>query len=305
MTAPRIIVHGGAWAIPDALVTAHREGCRRAAELALAILRDGGLAEDAVEAAVIAMEDDETFDAGRGSFLNRDGDVELDAAFMEGRALQVGAVAAVRDIANPIRLARMVMESEHVLLVGEGATRFGLDHGMERCPPDWLIIPREVAFWRHQHAEAEAGALDALRAWRSDTVGAIALDDSGHFAAAVSTGGRPYKLPGRVGDVPCTGAGFYVDDEVGAALSTGDGEAIARIVMAKRAVDALAQGEAPQEATRGVIDYLYQRVGGHAGIILMSRDAGHKTDGMGCAFNTTRMARAWNEGGRIVAAVNR
>lgn len=237
MTDPAMAVHGGAWAIPDELVAAHLSGCREAAAVGYGLLLAGSSAEDAVEAAVRLMEDDETFSAGRGSYLNRDGHVELDAAFMEGRDLHVGAVAAVRDVANPVLLARKVMESDHVFLVGEGASRFAHACGLPLCDPARLVIAREVAAWRVHSSELGA----ALDPWgRSDTVSAIALDASGHLPVATSTGGRPYKLPGRVGDVPCVGSGFYADDRLGAALSTGEGEAIVRPVLAKRVVDSLA-----------------------------------------------------------------
>ena len=294
MSRPVIIVHGGAWAIPDSLCAAHREGCRRAAKVGLRLLRSGHSAEDAVEEAVRHMEDNETFDAGRGSFLNRDGLVELDAAFMEGSHLNVGAVAAVRDIANVVSLARLVMNSEHVFIVGDGATRFATDHGMSRCDPERLVISRELEAWRAYREQQ--GPSDP---WgHSDTVGAIALDASGHLAAAVSTGGRPFKYPGRVGDVPCVGAGFYADDTLGAAVSTGEGEAILRVVMAKRAVDGLASGETRQVAT-DTIDHLYRRLGGHARLIMLDPEGNAS-----CSFNTSRMARAWSRDGVVLAAVD-
>lgn len=291
---PRIIVHGGAWAIPDELVEAHREGCRRAVEVGLAAFARGGDAADAVEAAVRVMEDDEIFDAGRGSFLNLDGVVELDAGFMEGTCLNVGAVAGVRDIANPITLARRVMEGEHVFIIGEGASRYAETHGMARCDQARLVVPRELATW-HRYQETR----DLGEPWGArDTVGAIARDAAGHIVAGVSTGGRPLKLPGRVGDVPCAGCGFYADDAVGAAVSTGEGEAILRIVMAKRAVDQLAEGGVPDDVARATIDYLSRRVQGRAGVILL--DAQGR---VGSAFSTGRMARAWNDGSTIISRV--
>ena len=142
---PSIVVHGGAWAIPDALVDAHAEGCRHAAEIGYGLLVDGACGEDAVETAVRSMETDDTFDAGVGSFLNRDGYVELDAGFMEGRDLNVGGVAAVRDVLHPVTLARRIMESDHVLLVGPGASQFATHRGIPRCDPAELVVPREVA----------------------------------------------------------------------------------------------------------------------------------------------------------------
>jgi len=295
MIDPVIVVHGGAWDIPDNLVEAHDAGCAEAARRALAVLVANGCAEDAVQAAVASMEDDPIFDAGRGSFLNQDGIVELDAAIMDGAQLQVGAVAAVQDIANPIVLARMVMTSPHAFLVGEGASRYAENHGMARCLPDRLVVGREVAAW-----EAYAGQNGDGDPWgHSDTVGAIALDARGHLAAAVSTGGRPYKLAGRVGDVPCAGCGFYADDAVGAAVSTGEGEAILRVVLAKRATDRMASGLSAESAAKEAIGYLWQRIGGHAGLITLDRRGR-----VGCTFNTARMARAWSQGERVFTAVD-
>jgi len=292
----RIIVHGGAGNIPDELVGAYRAGCARAAEAGWRILRAGGSAEDAVEAAIRLMEDDEAFDAGRGSVLNTDGEVEMDAAIMEGRDLNVGAVAGVRDIANPITLARRVLESEHVLLIGEGASRYAVERGLARCDPAGLIVPRERE--RLARYLAERGAPPAGAAGH-DTVGAAALDAQGRLAAGVSTGGRAFKRPGRVGDAPCVGCGLYADDALGAAVSTGEGEAIIRAVLAKRAVDALAGGGSPDLVARVVIEHLHRRTAGHAGIIILD-----KRGRVGCHFNTARMARAWNEDDAIIAQVD-
>jgi beta-aspartyl-peptidase (threonine type) len=259
------------------------------------ILRDGGSAEDAVEAAIRVMEDDEAFDAGRGSHLTQAGVVSLDAGFMEGARLQLGAVAGLRDIANPITLARRVMESEHAFLIGEGASQFAESHGMRRCDPRDLVAPRE---WQDLQALRRAAA-SASGGIVSDTVGAIAMDATGHLAAGVSTGGRKFAIAGRVGDVPCVGSGFYADDAVGAAVSTGEGEQILRIVMAKRAVDALATGQHPRQVAEVVISYLGQRVGGRAGIILI--DAQGR---LGQAYSTRRMGRAWQNGEEIVSLVD-
>jgi L-asparaginase / beta-aspartyl-peptidase len=284
---PVIAIHGGAGDIPDSLVAGHEQGVRRAADIGLEILQRRGSAEDAVEAAIRYLEDDETFDAGRGSFLNQDGEIELDASFMEGHALEAGAIAGVRDIANPISLARLVMNSEQVFYVGEGASRFAEQHGMQRCTRERLLVPRELALW-----EELKGAV------KGDTVGAVALDYRGHLAAGTSTGGRPFKPAGRVGDVPCIGAGLYADDQLGATSSTGEGEFIIRVVMAKWAVDHLAGGRDPQWVTREAIQHLYDRVKGEGGLIMIDR-----LGRVGCCFNTRRMSRAWSVGTQIIAQV--
>lgn len=294
---PTIVVHGGAGAIPDELVEPFRRGCRRAAEIGMGILTRGGTAEDAVEATICFMEDDDAFDAGRGSFLNADGVIEMDAGLMEGADLQVGAVAGVCDIAHPITLARRVMESEHVFIIGEGASRFAVAQGMERCGIERLAVEREIRAWQ----EYRQSRAEPTRWPVSDTVGAVALDVTGHLVAGVSTGGRPFKLPGRVGDVPCPGCGYYADDAVGAAASTGEGEAILRVVMARGALERMAAGCTPQEAADACIADLARRTGGQAGIIVLDPQGR-----VGIAFNTPRMGRAWWSGrtGELCVAVN-
>ncbi|NIV38920.1 MAG: peptidase T, partial [Anaerolineae bacterium] len=221
------IVHGGAGDIPAELHEAHLQGVRRAVEAGWELLETGGSAMDAVEVAITIMEDDEAFDAGRGSFLNADGQVELDAGFMDGTGLQVGAVASVQFIQNPIQLARTVMEkSKHVLLVGQGAQRFAHKMGFASCALTDLAVPREFERWQKTLFGKTSSAREVSNL-PSDTVGCVALDRAGHIAAGTSTGGTPNKMPGRVGDVPMVGCGFYADDQIGGASSTGEGENIA------------------------------------------------------------------------------
>ncbi|MCU0503099.1 MAG: isoaspartyl peptidase/L-asparaginase, partial [Anaerolineae bacterium] len=229
-----IIVHGGAWDIPAELQAEHVAGCRAAAEAGWAVLAAGGSALDAVEAAVRVMEDHPVFDAGRGSHLNRDGEVELDAGMMDGRTLMAGAVASVTRIANPISLARRVLhDSEHVFLVGAGAERFAQDAGIPLCRPADLVIERERRLW-------EDGGRTTFGSGAADTVGAVALDGAGNLAVGNSTGGTMYKHPGRVGDTPIIGCGLYADNLSGAAACTGWGEQIMKTVLAKTAVDQIA-----------------------------------------------------------------
>src|SRR5579862_6275154 len=154
-TNPVLVVHGGAWAMPDDMVEAHIRGVRNAISAGWSVLARGGSALDAVEQAVVIMEDDETFDAGRGSFLNRDGKVQLDALIMEGATLRAGGVGCVERILNPVRAARKILsESPHVYFVAEGAERFAAEHGVKLCKNEDLIIPREVARLREYKAEA-------------------------------------------------------------------------------------------------------------------------------------------------------
>lgn len=289
---PAIIVHGGAWDIPQDAHQAHRQGTLRAVEAGWAMLAAGGTAMDAVEAAIVVMEDDETFNAGRGSFLNAEGQVELDAGCMHGAALQVGAVAGVQFIQNPIRLARAVMEkSEHVLLVAQGAQRFAQRKGFPACNLTDLAVPREFERWQKLLYDRTYSARQSF-VRPADTVGCVALDQAGHLAAGTSTGGTPNKMPGRVGDVPMVGCGFYADDELGGASSTGWGESIAKVLLARLVLHCLQELDNPQTAAQTAIQVLADKVSGLGGIILLSRDGRP-----GCHYNTPHMAHAYQVAG--------
>jgi beta-aspartyl-peptidase (threonine type) len=301
---PSLIVHGGAWAVPDASKEACQTGCRAALAAGWKILEDGGSALDAVEAAIVALEDNPEYDAGTGSHLNRDGHVSLDAIVIDGRTLRSGAVAAVERIRNPIRLARKVMEaSHHMLLAGAGAERFALENDILLCRPEELIVDRERRAWKlcrkfgHRrefhdpallfspgYAERLAATPAQEPAPSAGTVGAIAIDREGHLFAGTSTGGTCCKVPGRVGDSPIIGCGCYADEPVGGVSCTGQGEAIMKIVMAKTAVELLRAGRSAQEAAREAIRILTQRTGGTGGLILLDR---HGAPGF--AFNTPHM----------------
>ncbi len=289
---PSLIVHGGAWNIPDEAVADCRAGCRRALEAGWEILERGGTALDAVEAAIVVLEDDPTFDAGVGSHLNRDGRVELDAILMDGVTLKAGAVAAVERVRNPIRLARKVLEScEHMMLVGAGAEQFAVEQGLLLCRPEDLVIERERLAW--SRCVGTAGHQSEFHVHQPGTVGAVALDRQGGLVAGTSTGGTCCKRPGRVGDSPLIGCGCYADVEAGGASCTGWGEAIMKIVMAKTTVDLLRQPPAgishsaniPQAIAEACVRLLAERVQGRGGLILLDRDGRP-----GFAFNTARMA---------------
>jgi len=258
---PTIIVHGGAGANP-AEAGDFRQGVRDAALAGWRVLADDGAALDAVESAVRALEDDPRFNAGRGSVLNRDGAVEVDASIMEGDRLQCGAVAAVPRIANPITLARRVLESRRqVLLVGEGALAFARSVGIPECDPASLVTDRQ----RRRHAELAR----ELAARGGGTVGAVALDRNGTIAAATSTGGTPGKLPGRVGDSALIGCGTYADSSIGGVSCTGDGEAIMRVVLGHRALQYLKDADDPDYAAKVAVDLLVDEGGGQGGLILI------------------------------------
>ena len=220
---PSLIVHGGAWDIPDDAVEACENGCRNALAAGWKILIAGGHALDAIEAAITVLEDDPVFDAGFGSHLNADGKVECDAIVMDGATLRAGAAAGLHHLKNPIRLARKILEAcPHMMLVGEGAERFAKDSGLALCQPEELVSEAErQAFLqcsKDQHAAIHH------RGHEQGTVGAVALDNAGRLFAATSTGGTCCKLPGRVGDSPLIGCGCYADSQAGGVSCTGHGQ---------------------------------------------------------------------------------
>ncbi len=310
---PTLLVHGGAWAIPADSAAAHEAGVRYALEIGHDILARGGAAIDAVEAAVAILEDDPTFDAGRGSFLTADGRVQLDALLMDGGRMKAGGVACVERLRNPIHAARLVLEkSPHVYFVGPGAEQFAHAHGMPLIENSELVLDRERERLTQAQARHAAGFADPTFSGHRDdkdpetaytettlpaeghppsakdshdTVGAVALDARGNLAAATSTGGTLNKTPGRVGDSSLIGCGCYADNLAAAVSLTGWGEPIMKLVLGKWATDRVAAGTAPEIAAREAISYLHNRLGGHGGIILLGPDGR-----FGLAHNTPAMA---------------
>ena len=286
--------------MPDDMVDAHIRGVNNALAAGWRVLERGGSALDAVEEAVVIMEDDETFDAGRGSFLNRDGKVQLDALIMDGATLRAGGVGCVERLRNPVRAARKILsESPHVYFVGPGAEQFAAEHGIPLCDNKDLIIPREVERLREYQAQAAQSDLSQpgndLFAPSSDdvtishdTVGAVALDRTGNIAAATSTGGTLNKAPGRLGDSSLIGCGCYANNESAAVSTTGWGEPIMKLVLAKWTADRIAAGNLPEWSAQEAMNYLKQRLNGHGGIIVLNPE-GH----VGIAHNTPRMAWAY------------
>src|SRR6476469_390765 len=236
------------------------------------------------------MEDDETFDAGRGSFLNREGKVQLDAFIMDGATLRGGGVGCVERIANPVRAARKILsDSPHVYFVAEGAERFAAEHGIPLCRNEDLIIPREVERLREFQARAVDQNTDLFApAISHDTVGAIALDREGNIAAATSTGGTLSKAPGRLGDSSLIGCGCYADNLSAAASTTGWGEPIMKLVLAKWAADRVQAKGSPDTVAQDAIFHLERRLKGHGGMILLDQRGR-----FGIAHNTPRMAWAY------------
>ncbi len=297
--------------MPDDMVEAHLRGVNNALAAGWRVLERGGSALDAVEEAVVIMEDDETFDAGRGSFLNRDGRVQLDALIMDGSTLRAGGVGCVERLRNPVRAARKILsESPHVYFVGEGAEKFAAQHGVPLCGNEDLVIPREVERLRKYQAELseQNGVADGNdlfapsddAAVSHDTVGAVALDASGNIAAATSTGGTLNKAPGRLGDSSLIGCGCYADNESAAASTTGWGEPIMKLVLAKWTADRVASGNLPEWAAKEAMSHLKQRVNGHGGIIVLNQKGQ-----FGIAHNTPRMAWAYKTLGKQETGVER
>lgn len=286
-----LIIHGGAWDIPDDLIEAHKVGITKAINIGWEILSNGGSAVDAVEKVINYLEDDVTFDAGRGSHLNANGEVELDASIMNGNTFRCGSVAAVKNIRNPISLCRKIMdESEHIFLVGDGATKFAVEHGFQLCTQDDLRIDREINKWKKVQGKSSFSTKDAFKFNTSaGTVGAVALDSSGTICAGTSTGGTFYKHPGRVGDSPLIGCGTYADKSVGGVSTTGWGEAMIKVVMAKTIIDLMEFNNGnPQQAAEIGIKILKEKADGYGGVIALN------TKGeFGIAYNTPKMARAY------------
>ena len=285
----KLVIHGGAGVIEKANMTPDKDREIRAAlDKALAagsqVLGQGGSALDAVEAAVKVLEDDPNFNAGRGSVLTFDGDIEMDASIMDGRTRAAGAVTGVTQTRNPISLARAVMEkSEHVFLSRDGADAFSKAQGLEQAPQDYFSTPRRQQ-QLEQFKTSKVSALDIE--YKFGTVGAVAVDARGHVAAATSTGGMTGKRWGRIGDSPIIGAGTYADDRGCAVSGTGWGEYFIRVGVAHEICARMRMnGTAPQEAADAVMAEV-KALGGDGGVIVVTP----KGD-MVYSFNTIGMYR--------------
>lgn len=251
-----LIVHGGAKEIERGDEQANRDGVRQAAEAGRRVLADDGSAVDAVECAIRVLESLPVFNAGVGSALNAAGGIEMCSALMDGSDRSVGAVTVIRGVRHPISVARRLLPEKEILLAGEGA----------------FIFAREQQLELVDEGELRSDAAPAQQ--EHDTVGAVALDRKGHVAAGTSTGGLTGSRVGRIGDSPQPGCGLYADDRIGGVALSGDGETIARVVLASKIMNRLEQGEEPQESIASALSELPEVGGDDAdgGAIAITRD---------------------------------
>lgn len=289
-----IIVHGGAWSIPENMVKDSISGTEEAVKIGWEILLKGGAALDAVEKAVNCMEENPVFDAGKGAALNERGNVELDAIIIDGATLNTGAVAGVKNIIHTVSLARIIMEkTEHVFVIGEGANLIAKENGFEEISEEELITESALNEWKQFKFR---GAVNTL--YNVDTVGAVALDSFGNIVAATSTGGITGKKIGRVGDSPIIGAGAYADSKIGGASATGHGESILKVMLSRNAIENLKQGLSPSEAAKLSLKDMKNRVDGHGGLILLD-----KLGNIGFHFTTEKMVWAYIKNDKLVSGI--
>lgn len=282
-----LVIHGGCGnispeSIPEESRKQYIDVLSRALDTGFVLLQSGKSSLDAVEAAIIIMEDSPLFNAGKGAVFTHDGKNEMDASIMDGLTLNAGAVAAVGDIRNPITAARIVMEkSEHVLLCGAGASKFAREHGIIMADSSYFFTERR---WKNLQNQLEKD-----KANKSGTVGCVALDKNGNLAAGTSTGGMSDKLTGRIGDSPLIGAGNYANNKTCAISATGHGEFLIRYTVAHD-ISALMEYKnlTLEEAARQVVQEKLKNAGGDCGIIGIDRKGNITME-----FNTTGMYRGY------------
>ncbi|XP_006899931.1 PREDICTED: isoaspartyl peptidase/L-asparaginase [Elephantulus edwardii] len=295
---PVVVVHGGgASSISKDRKENVRQGIMRAATVGYNILKEGGSAVDAVEGAVIVLENDPEFNAGCGSVLNVNGEVEMDASIMDGKDLSTGAVSAVRCIANPIKLARLVMEkTSHCFLTDQGAAKFAAAMGIPQVPEEQLVTERNTRRLEKEKC-AKMQKPDAKK--NLGTVGAVALDCKGNVAYATSTGGIINKMVGRVGDSPCVGSGGYADNNIGAISTTGHGESILKVNLARLTLFHVEQGKSLEEAANLSLGYMKSRLKGLGGVILVD-----KTGDWAVKWTSTSMPWAAAKDGKLHSGID-
>ncbi|KAM3849898.1 isoaspartyl peptidase/L-asparaginase [Diretmus argenteus] len=263
---PVLVVHGGAGHIPDDRAELACSGLCSATRVGYGVLQGGGSAMDAVVEVVTQLENNPMYNAGCGSVLNAKGEVEMDAIVMDGKTLASGAVSAVRNIANPVQLARLVMDkTSHVCLTAEGAGRFARAMGVPEVPGHSLITDYSRMRWEKNLAP-DANPVECQMG-KMGTVGAVAVDVEGNVACATSTGGILNCMEGRVGDTPCIGCGGYADNKVGAVSPTGHGEAIMKVTLSRLILFHMEQGQSAEAASDLGLAYMKERVGGLGGVV--------------------------------------
>jgi len=299
---PVMVVHGGAGMWREERKSAGLAGVGEAARAGFDILRAGGSALVAVESAVIEMENNEVFNAGHGSTLTIDKRIEMEASIMDGKTLNAGAVGLLKDIKNPVRLAKIVMEAtDHVFVTGEGAEKLAELFNLETADP---FTELRMRYWQELREKLMHGELDYLpklheliksnpQLFDLGTVGAVALDKNESVAAATSTGGFSLKLPGRIGDSPLIGCGTYADNEAGACSTTGIGEVAVKLVLAKSACDFMRNGKIALEAAESSIRLVNRRMQGRfMGLITVDMlgriGAAHNSPNLCWAYMTTK-----------------
>ena len=297
------MLHGGAGALDNVkdqkIAVRYLESLRGILEHGRDIMLLGGSALQAVETCASLLEDDPLFNAGFGSVLNENGEVEMDAAIMDGHDLSAGAVAGIGEISNPIQLARLVQgKSEHVMFIGEGALRFADQCGMERTAKEYFFTTERVeqlkqAKLLHKVMLDHDEVVEVPEDQKYGTIGVVARDQQGNLAAATSTGGIVNKRMGRVGDSPLPGAGVYADNETCAVSATGYGEDFMRTVISKTISDFILMKDMnAEQATIAGIEYLTRKVKGRGGVIVIDKE-GRCASG----FTTKKMIHGWIEQG--------
>ncbi len=290
-----IVIHGGAGALAPGRYTPEEEAAfeaklTEALNAGYAVLENGGSALDAIEAAIVLMEDAPMFNAGKGAVFTRDGKNELDSSIMDGATLNAGAVAGVTRVKNPIRLARAVMEkSEHVMFARDGAEKFAKENGLELVKPDYFKTEHRWQAYKEALEEEKKKDKDAAlnHDFKYGTVGAVALDAKGNLAAGTSTGGMMMKKYGRVGDTPIIGAGTFADNRSCAVSSTGWGEYFIRLTIARDICAQVEyQGKTVEEAANDVIHRRLQDMGADGGVIALGPDGSYAM-----TFNSKGMFR--------------
>ncbi|KAK9506025.1 hypothetical protein O3M35_008039 [Rhynocoris fuscipes] len=293
---PVLVVHGGAGDIPDSRIQPKLDGVRAAARAGYRVLNETGNVLDAIEAAIHVMEDDEAFNAGKGSVLNLEGGIEMEALITEGKHFNAGAVTLVKNISHPISLARMVMEkTPHTFLGGDGVEEFIEKMGIPRVPESSLITESALkALENFKKSGGKPSATEIGPPGGVGTVGCVAVNMEGHVASGTSTGGITGKYKGRIGDTPLPGCGGYSDDQIGAVSTTGHGESILKFNLAHRILSAMQKGMSTDNATSSSCEEMTRRVGKTAGAITVSN-----TGDVGIGFTSKKMAWAYQKGDEI------